>query len=218
MSERSQKISSLLVSTDSRASYIRSKLSVLVPSQIRSLRLKSKMARQSDLAREAKMQQSRISMFETPGAANLTLDTLSRLAAVFNVGLIVKFAPFSEMLRWENEFNQDTFNVTKLNEDVEFLQPGARGVHIRRRTRQGGSRQLRPGADSIFQLTISGGRASLHLSPILQKDAQMGLPFETSALQTQAASMIALRNRTRTIGNPPVPKIAAGIGANYGIR
>lgn len=94
-----------------------------MPSQIRALRLKSEMPRQADLARGAKMQQSRISMFETPGAANLTLETLSRIAAAFKVGVVVKFVPFSEMLAWENNFSQDQFEVTKIDSDLPFLNP-----------------------------------------------------------------------------------------------
>jgi transcriptional regulator with XRE-family HTH domain len=88
------------------------------------------MPRQSDLAREAEMQQSRISMFETPGAANVTLETLARLAATFRTGLVVKFVPFSEMLAWENRFSQDQFNVLRLDEDQAFLNPtgGASGM------------------------------------------------------------------------------------------
>jgi transcriptional regulator with XRE-family HTH domain len=81
------------------------------------------MPRQADLAATAKMQQSRISMFETPGAANLTLDTLSRLAAAFKVGLVIKFVPFSEMLRWENDYSQDVFDVTRIDHDIEFINP-----------------------------------------------------------------------------------------------
>lgn len=123
MSERSKLISRLLASVDARAAYIKAKLGVLVPSQIRALRLSSEMPRQSDLARSAGLHQSRISMFETPGAANMTIETLSRLAAAFEVGLIVKFAPMSEMLRWENEFSQDSFNVPKLSADDRFLLP-----------------------------------------------------------------------------------------------
>jgi hypothetical protein len=83
------------------------------------------MPRQSDLAKNAKMHQSRISMFETPGASNMTLETLSKLAATFRVGLIVKFVPFSEMLEWENNFSQDALNVTKIEEDQKFLEPKA---------------------------------------------------------------------------------------------
>ena len=74
------------------------------------------------------MHQSRISMFETPGAANLTLDTLSRLAAAFKVGLVVKFVPFSEMLRWENDYSQDSFDVTRIDHDIEFINPTAGSV------------------------------------------------------------------------------------------
>ena len=104
MRERSNRISRLLNSYKSRAAYIQAKLGVLVPSQIRSLRLKSnnpRMPRQKDLAIETGMHQSRISMFETPGAANITLETLANVAAGLKVGVIVKFVPFSEMLRWE---------------------------------------------------------------------------------------------------------------------
>lgn len=81
------------------------------------------MARQCDLARAAGLHQSRISMFETPGAANMTLETLARLAAAFKVGLVVKFVPFSEMLRSENAYSQDSFRVTPLPKDTEFLNP-----------------------------------------------------------------------------------------------
>jgi hypothetical protein len=123
VSERSKTISRLLSDLNSRTSYIKAKIGVLVPSQIRALRLTSNMPRQADLAREAKMQQSRISMFETPGAANMTLETLSRVAAAFRVGLVVKFVPFSEMLRWENRYSQDTFDVVRIEDDEEFITP-----------------------------------------------------------------------------------------------
>lgn len=81
------------------------------------------MPRQSDLAKAADMKQSRISMLETPGAANVTLETLSRIAAAFKVGVIVKFVPFSEMLAWENGFSQDNFDVVKIDNDIPFLNP-----------------------------------------------------------------------------------------------
>ncbi len=122
MSERSKLISKLLTDRKARFAYIKAKLGVLVPSQIRALRLRSGMLRQTDLAKSASMQQSRISMLETPGA-NVTVETLANLAAVLKVGLVVKFVPFSEMLQWENSFSQDSFNVLPLNEDRNFLSP-----------------------------------------------------------------------------------------------
>lgn len=123
MNDRSKAISRLLSDLNSRTSYIKAKIGVLVPSQIKALRFKSNMPRQADLADEAGMHQSRISMFETPGAANMTLETLSRIAAAFRVGLIVKFVPFSEMLHWENRYSQDTFDVIRIEDDKEFLNP-----------------------------------------------------------------------------------------------
>lgn len=127
MSERSELISRLRENIDSRTAYIKAKLGILVPSQIRALRLRTEnMSRQSDLAHAAGLHQSRISMFETPGAANLTLETLARLAATFKVGLVIKFVPFSDMLRWENSFRQDCFDVVpRLEEDEAFLRPSA---------------------------------------------------------------------------------------------
>lgn len=128
MNERSKRISRLLRSYKSRVSYIKAKLVVLVPAQIKALRLRSEdppMPRQSDLARETEMHQSRISMFETPGMANITLDTLAKIAAGLRVGVAVRFVPFSEMLAWESGFSQDEFNVIRLDHDNDFLEPAA---------------------------------------------------------------------------------------------
>ena len=54
----------------------------------------------------------------------MTLDKLAWIASVHKVGLIVKFVPFSEMLQWENNYSQDRFNVTRLDDDEAFLNPG----------------------------------------------------------------------------------------------
>lgn len=125
MSERSNLITKLLSSMEARTAYIKAKIGISVPSQIRALRIKSEMPRQADLAKAAGLHQSRISMFETPGAANITLETLSRLAAAFKVGLIVKFVPMSEMLRSENDYSQDAFSVLPIEKDYDFIDPSA---------------------------------------------------------------------------------------------
>jgi len=147
VSERSEVISKLLSDIDARTAYIRAKLGTLVPAQIRAVRLKSDMPRQLDLAKEAQLHQSRISMFETPGAANVTLETLSRLAAAFKVGLVVKFVPFSDMLQWENEFSQDTFNPTKIDNDQAFINPPVVATT---------SQKVAPPAASLRKLKLRG--------------------------------------------------------------
>lgn len=122
MSERSDLISRLRNERDFRSSYLRAKLNVLIPAQIFVLR-KRFFGTQEAFAEANAMKQSRVSAIETPGATNFNLETLIRVAATSKVGLIVKFVPFSEMLRWDNNFVQDEFNVIQIDEDVEFLTP-----------------------------------------------------------------------------------------------
>ncbi len=130
MSDRSERISRLKSDRKSRESYINSKISVLVPSQIKALRLKSSTPQQAALAKAVGTHQSRLSDLERPGESNVTLETLAWIAAIHKVGLVVKFVPFSEMLRWENGFSQDTFTVTPLDEDMAFLSPGLHLEHF----------------------------------------------------------------------------------------
>ncbi len=122
MRDRSNLISNLLNRRESRESYIRSKLSVLIPSQLRALRVKCPMTQQA-LGEVADMKQSRVSAMERPGEAQFNVDTLVRLAAALKVGLMVKFVSFSEMLRWENSFSQDSFDVIHIEEDTDFIRP-----------------------------------------------------------------------------------------------
>lgn len=122
MSERSNTISRLIESADFRASYLRAKLNINIPSQIHALRRRQDLT-QVAFAEEAGMKQSRISAMERPGETKFNLETLIRVAAAFKVGLIVRFAPFSDVLRWENGFSQDDFDVLKIDDDAEFLAP-----------------------------------------------------------------------------------------------
>jgi len=96
---------------------------VLIPSQIRALRLKTNDMTQKKLAELAGMAQPRISAMESPGETAFNIETLVRLAAAFKVGLKVEFVPFSEMLRWENDYSQDQFDVVRLDQDRAFLSP-----------------------------------------------------------------------------------------------
>ena len=134
MNERSKMISKLIKSRDTRESYIRSKLSVLLPAQIRSLRLRREMT-QAELGSDANMKQARISVLERIGEVSFSIETLIKLASAFRVGLVVKFAPMSEMLDWENAFAPDEFHVVPLERDEAFLHP----------EHSGNSRKMSPG-------------------------------------------------------------------------
>lgn len=126
MNERSKMISKLIKGRDTRESYIRSKLSVLLPAQIRSLRLRREM-KQAELGAAAEMKQGRISVLERIGEASFSIETLIKLASAFRVGLIIKFASMSEMLNWENGFQPDTFDVVPIEDDMAFVHTSTAG-------------------------------------------------------------------------------------------
>jgi transcriptional regulator with XRE-family HTH domain len=126
-------ISKMKDDREARASYIRSKINVLVPAQLHALRLKRGWT-QNRMAQETAMKQSRVSAMECPGAVNFNMDTLVRAAAALGVGLAVKFVPFSEMLSWENQFNQDEFDVVHIDKDFAFRQRVVRPASKHART------------------------------------------------------------------------------------
>ena len=91
-----------------------------LPLQLRALR-KERGWTQPELAIKAEMKQPRISAMERPGGANFTLETLRRLAKAFDVALIVRFAPFSELLRWSERFDPDNFTVPSFPNDPGLI-------------------------------------------------------------------------------------------------
>lgn len=120
MNERSTMISKLIEDHETRESYIRSKLSVLIPSQIKSMRLRRGLT-QSELGVKTGMKQARISALEHIGDASFSLSTLIRIASAFKIGLQVRFVTMSELLAWENSFEPDSFDVVPIQEDDSFL-------------------------------------------------------------------------------------------------
>lgn len=177
MSDRRTIVSRLIADRDFRADYIRAKLEVLIPSQLRALRLRQEKT-QPELAQLADMKQSRISAMETPGRVNFNLETLVRMAATLNVGLMLKLVPFSEMLGWENSYSQDSFNVTQLANDIEFLQPAESNVRKRVRPK----RNARPVLSTVWiaqtPVTNAVMGANAYMNPAQGERVQMKLQFE----------------------------------------
>ena len=99
---------------------------VVVPMQIRTLR-KQHGWNQDDLAKVLGAKQPWVSALETPGGNIPNLNTLLKVAAAFDVGLLVWFAPFSELVTRDNRFSPDDFVVPSYGEDVE-LRPVSGGV------------------------------------------------------------------------------------------
>lgn len=99
-----------------RDGYTEAQLSIEVPFQIRALR-KARGWTQAQLAERCGISQAQISHIEQPGRDPLSLRTLYRLSSVFDVGLLVQFVPFSELVHREAAFDPKTFYVPSFKED-----------------------------------------------------------------------------------------------------
>jgi transcriptional regulator with XRE-family HTH domain len=219
MSDRSKLINRLISERDFRADYIRAKLDVLIPSQLRGLRRRDDLT-QPQLAEMAGMKQARISAMETQGRVNFNRETLVRMAATYGVGLIVKFVPFSEMLEWENNYSQDSFNPSRLSNDVDFLRPATSTI----RRRHGRKRNIRTSSSTrIFQIPVVNATVgtTANLNQVSGSGLQMGLQFESAErpfVQKQLAEVIAMPNRDVSINNLLAAAANTGTGTwrNYG--
>lgn len=101
-----------------RHGLVNAQIEVDLPLQIRALRQQRGLT-QPELAGLAGMKQPRISAMEKPGGSRFNLETLRRLAEAFDIALIVRFAPFSELLAWSKRFSPDDFRVPQYDEDSD---------------------------------------------------------------------------------------------------
>jgi transcriptional regulator with XRE-family HTH domain len=67
------------------------------------------------------MSQPRISEIETPGARSLTLETLLKIATAFDVGLNVRFVPFSTLVDWVESVGTQPLSILPFAADLESL-------------------------------------------------------------------------------------------------
>ena len=78
---------------------------------------------QRDLAQRLGMTQEGVSRLENPEYGKLTLTTLKRLASVFDVGLAVRFVPFSALIEWAVNFGPSDLAVPSYAASAPPAQP-----------------------------------------------------------------------------------------------
>lgn len=100
-----------------RESFVASQISNTIAAQIFSLR-EARGWKQAEVAARAGMKQSRISDLEDPNYENYETRTLVKLASAFDVGLVVRFVPFSELAKWSANLSPGDFLP------AEFLKDG----------------------------------------------------------------------------------------------
>jgi transcriptional regulator with XRE-family HTH domain len=86
-----------LTDKEYRDAFVSEEIDTGLPMQIHEMR-ESRGWKQNEVAEKIGTRQPRFSVMEKPGYGNFSLNTLKKLASVFDVGLIVSFVPFSEMI------------------------------------------------------------------------------------------------------------------------
>lgn len=121
-------ISRLRRSPQAREQFVESHLSKGIANQLLATRDRLSWS-QERLGKEVGMTQNAISRLESSGYGRPTLTTLRKLAAALDVGLIVRFVPFSEMVDWVSGTPRVTLGLSSEALAVpNFAQEEASGV------------------------------------------------------------------------------------------
>jgi transcriptional regulator with XRE-family HTH domain len=99
-----------------RDEFVAAHIATTVAAQIEHMR-EARGLTQTQLAEKAGMVQARISVLEDPSYDKQSLTTLKRLASALDVGLVVRFAPFSEVLAWALTVSPQRLSVQPFAED-----------------------------------------------------------------------------------------------------
>jgi transcriptional regulator with XRE-family HTH domain len=75
---------------------------------------------QEELGKLAGMKQEAICRLENPNYGSFTLKTLKEIAAAFNVALMVRFVPFSELVKWDLNLSAESLEVPSFDQDPYF--------------------------------------------------------------------------------------------------
>ena len=116
------KLWSKLADPEYRKAFVASQINFGIPFQIRALLKSRKGWTQATLAAKTGMLQPRISALMTPGKTKPNIETLRRIAEALDCGLVVKFVPFSELARWSESFDPESFHVAPFSEDSEPME------------------------------------------------------------------------------------------------
>jgi transcriptional regulator with XRE-family HTH domain len=103
--------------------------------QIRAL-LKKRGWTQGKLAENAKLTQGVVSRAQDPNYGNLTVNTINRVAAGFDVAFIGLFVPFGLLVEWFENLSEELGEVEPFEDEYRQLVKGRRSKRYRRPPRR----------------------------------------------------------------------------------
>lgn len=124
MNDFSQLWKKLAKSKRYREEFVAAQVKRGIPFQIRTL-MKGFGFSQEELARRAGLTQGVVSRAASPDYGNLTLNTIIRIAAGFDVAFIGKFVPFSELAKWFTGLSEEAVMVRRFDEENSLMAVGS---------------------------------------------------------------------------------------------
>jgi transcriptional regulator with XRE-family HTH domain len=88
---------------EARDAFVAARVAAAIGLRIFNMRKKQNWS-QEDLAQKAGMKQARISVLEQADYENFSFSTLRRIAAAFDVAVIIDFVSFPDFLKWSDGF------------------------------------------------------------------------------------------------------------------
>jgi len=114
-----------------RHAFVDSNISTTIAAQIRAMR-EARGWTQGELAQRAGMAQARISVMENPSYDKFSLSTLKRLRAAFDVALVVRFVPYSDVVNWTSTLTPGMLAPVSYSADTlkPIAPPAAAGMGL----------------------------------------------------------------------------------------
>lgn len=103
-----------------RQEFLTGEIEIGLPMQIRAMR-EQRGWKQNFVAEKTGTKQPRFSLMEKPGYGNFSLNTLKKLASLFDVGLIVSFVPWGEMIDFIESISKKRLFIPSFEEDHKRL-------------------------------------------------------------------------------------------------
>jgi transcriptional regulator with XRE-family HTH domain len=161
---------------------------------------------QKDLARELGTSQNAIYRLESPKAVRPNISTLERLAEFFDVGLVVRFAPFSEIADWTLNMQPETIEVPNFEDDLGFTErkePALAGIST----------------TNTYDLTIAAGgtNGGASLESLGNNRAVQALLSSSPAAAAEAGPLERMQSTSIPTGTGQKPLSDLAIGASAGV-
>jgi transcriptional regulator with XRE-family HTH domain len=103
-----------------RSEFVSNEVDIGLPMQLRAMREKRGW-KQSFVAEQTGTKQPRFSLMEKPGYGKFSLNTLKKLATLFDVGLIVSFVPWGEMIDFVESLSRRRLEILPFNDERSRL-------------------------------------------------------------------------------------------------